>query len=277
MSTPTEEPGRDRRGTTTLLLALLVAALVVIGAVTALLIRHDSDDTAAPDTSTATTPSGSGQASGFAMPDIDKFGRRVDVPNNRYGQPLPQAGTPRRASDPDWLTAAPTLPEQGGWQRVFGTSVPFSTSDGPTAILDGVPVGYSHTPQGAALAAVYVTWQAYARPGDWTLRERMEVMTAADRTEFERLKAAGKVPDQAPAAVTQWLTAPDGFRIESWANDLCLLRLATKAEPASSGAPRWLASQVAMVWDGQGWRLRLAADGELPKTSLDSLEGWTTW
>ena len=42
------------------------------------------------------------------------------------------------------------------WQRVYGATIPFSTSDGPTAIsADGVPSGFSHTPQGVVLAA----WQ----------------------------------------------------------------------------------------------------------------------
>ncbi|MET9490029.1 hypothetical protein [Nocardia sp. NPDC006630] len=281
MSEQQPTPQAPQRSSATLILAVVVIALVVIGAVTVALTHRDNTHESALATSTpAAAPAPGEEQTGFAAPDVDAFGRRVDIPNNKYGQTLAQTSGPRQPGDPLWLTAAPTLPEQGGWQRVFAVSVPFSTSDGPTAINDGIPTGYSHTPQGAALAAVFTTWEAYARPGDWTLHERMEVMTDADHAEFNRLKAAGKVPDLAPASQTRWLVAPDAFHIESWssAGGLCVLRLATKADPATSGGgQRWLASQVVMAWDGSNWRLRLAADRELPKSFISSLAGWTTW
>ncbi|WP_327146832.1 hypothetical protein [Nocardia sp. NBC_01327] len=278
---PEPTPEGSRRSSMTLILALVAIALVVIGAVLVAVTRHSDAHESASATSVPGSAAPVGQEqTGFAAPDVDAFGRRVDIPNNRNGQTLVQTSGPRQAGDPLWLTAAPTLPEQGGWQRVFGVSVPFSTSDGPTAINDGIPSGYSHTPQGAALAAVFITWEAYARPGDWTLRERMEVMTDADHIAFDRLKAAGKVPELAPAGTTRWLVAPDAYQVESWsaAGDLCVLRLATKAEPATTGGgQRWRASQIVMTWDGQTWRLRLAADRQLPASYVNSLEGWTTW
>ncbi|WP_331723009.1 hypothetical protein [Nocardia sp. NBC_00511] len=286
MSAPeqgTAEAKGSRRSSTTLILALIAVGVIVLGAITVALLHHsdtsgDRTGAVTPTPGPAPATTGEGQT-GFAVPDVDAFGRRVDIPNNPAGQPLAQTSGPHAATDPAWLTAAPILPEQGGWQRVFGVSVPFSTSDGPTNMIDGVPVGYSHTPQGAALAAVFTTWEAYARPGDWTLRERMEVMTDADHAEFDRLQAAGKVPAQAPVAATRWLVAPDAFQIESFSatGDLCVLKIATKAPPASAGGPaQWQASQLTMVWDGQ-WRLRLAPGGHLPGSTIGSLDGWTRW
>ncbi|MBL1080077.1 hypothetical protein JK358_37340 [Nocardia sp. 2] len=274
MTTPEPDNGR---GSVSLIAAIALLVLILIGSLVAWLTTRDSGENTATAPSTSVTAPNTATPQGFAAPDVDAFGRRVDIPNNPAGQPLAQTRAPLTATDPGWLTAAPVLPETGGWQRVYGASVPFSTSDGPTAIVDGIPTGYSHTPQGAALAAVYVTWQSYARPGDWPLRERMQVMTEQDRDTFFRLDAAGKIPDFAAESATKWLVAPDAFRIDSWSatGDLCVLRLATKAS-AVNGAPRWLASQVVMVWDGQ-WRLQLAADQELPKSEIDSLSGWSTW
>ena len=39
------------------------------------------------------------------------------------------------------------------WQQVDGVPMPFSTSDGPTAVDGELPTGFAQTPQGAALAA----------------------------------------------------------------------------------------------------------------------------
>ncbi|MGW4247670.1 hypothetical protein [Nocardia sp. NPDC004722] len=277
----TPESGKGGRSSITLMLALVAVATIILAAIAVAVLHHgDSDESsgAAPSSGPASTAAGQPKT-GFAVPDVDAFGRRVDIPNNPDGQPLPQTRGPHTSDDPAFLTAAPLLPEQGGWQRVYAVSVPFSTSDGPTALVDGLPVGYSHTPQGAALAGVYALWESYAQPGNWPVRERMEVMTDADHEKFDNLVAAGKVPALAPATDTRWLVAPDAFHIESWSatGDLCILRLATKAPAANAGGPtRWRASQITMVWDGQ-WRLRLAPGGDLPASYIGSLDGWTKW
>ncbi|MEV6071819.1 hypothetical protein AB0L82_35220 [Nocardia sp. NPDC052001] len=279
MSTPAPQKNSGR-SSLTLIVSASVLALILVGTLTIWLTHRDSDTASTPNPSPGTSAPAAGEPAptGFAAPDADPFGRRVDIPNNRYGQPLTQTRGPLAVGDSNWLTAAPLLPAQGGWQRVFGVSVPFSASDGPTALVDNIPVGYSHTPQGAALAAMYATWQSYARPGDWPLRERMQVMTEADRTRFDQLKAEGKIPDLAPATATKWLLAPDAFRIESWSptGDLCVLQIATKKETDTKGAPQWLAGRLVMVWDGT-WRLHLPEDGSIPKTAINSLSGWTTW
>ena len=278
---PTEDDGRRSVGL--IAAAVFVGLLLLVGGIV-IVTRDDDQDTPAttaqPTTTSAPNP-GSSTATGFGIPEVDVFGRRIDVPNNVYGQPLNQAVPQRKPSDPDWLTAAPAgtrgADAKGGWQRVFGAVVPFSTSDGPTHVMGGVPAGYSHTPQGAALAAAFVAFETLARPSDRVLRERMVVMSVADLAEFDRLKAAGKIPDRQPESVTKWMLASDAFRINSWSDDLCVLQIAGRAEPDKSGNSRWLTNQIAMVWDGSAWKMRLPADNRLPQEYVYSLAGWTQW
>ncbi|MGW4354636.1 hypothetical protein ACWELJ_21405 [Nocardia sp. NPDC004582] len=269
---------RDSRSWVLIASVVFVVLLVVVGTVV-LLTRGGSDSDSATTTSPSATPTGIATgATGFGTPEVDSFGRRVDMPNNPNGQPLDQLPAARKPSDPDWLTTAPAgTRDKGGWQRVYGVVVPFSTSDGPTRISDGVPGGYSHTPQGAALAASFVMWESLARPADRRLHEQMVVMTPAELAEFDRLKAAGKVPDRLADAATRYMLAPDAFRIVSWADDLCVLTLATKAEPDKNRTPRWTSSQLAMVWDGAAWKLRLPVDRKVPQETIYSLGGWTQW
>lgn len=259
--------------------AFVVLVLVIGGIVLVTGGSDDEPDATAPRPSApAAPPSASSSATGFATPTVDQFGRRVDIPNNPAGQPLEQSVPSRTPTDPQWLTAAPAgTRDKGGWQRVSGASVPFSTSDGPTRIEDGVPTGYAHTPQGAALAAAYVMWETSARPADRVLRERMVVMSPDELDQFDRLNADGRLPDRPPEQVTRHMVAPDAFRIVSWDEDLCVLNLATRAEPDANGVERWVSNQLAMIWDGTGWRLRLSEDQQLRQETVQTLVGWSRW
>lgn len=274
-------PENEGGGHGSLILALVVTGLVVVGGVTAWVAGRGGEDATGGSGTSATSappPSAAGTASGFAAPETDAFNRRIDIPNNQWGQPLPQTSPQRSARDGEWLTAAPAgTRDKGGWQKVAGAVVPFSTSDGPTGIRDGLPTGWAHTPQGCALAAAYIVYEVNARPGDRVIRERALVTSAADLAKFDADRAAGKIPDRAPAIATKWMLASDAFKIGSWQEDLCVVKLATKSEADKVGAPRWLGTAATMVWDGSAWRLRPPADGAPPQESLPTLAGWTTW
>ncbi|MEV0766520.1 hypothetical protein [Nocardia sp. NPDC050435] len=281
-ATDSGSPGGGR-GHTTLILALVVVGLVVVGGVAAFLSREDDQPAGsgpAPSSPTAApAPSTGAAAPGFSLPMTDDFGRRIDIPNSEYGQTLAQTAPQRTPADPEWLTAAPAgTRDKGGWQRVTGAVVPFSTSDGPTGIRDGMPTGWAHTPQGCALAAAYLSWEVNARMGDRVIRERGVISTPADLAKFDADRAAGKIPDRAPAVLLRWLLASDAFKIVSWAPDLCVLKLATRNEPdKATQAARWLGTTVSMVWTEGTWKLRPPAGGNPPQEALASLSGWTTW
>lgn len=279
--TSNQKPADDdgRRSVGLIAASVFVGLLILVGGFVIATRDDDQDNPAATQPTPSSTPDpGASTATGFGPPEVDVFGRRIDIPNNPYGQPLEQTAAQRTPDDPHWLTGAPAgTRERGGWQRVSGAVVPFSTSDGPTRIENGVPTGYAHTPQGAALAASYAAFETVARPSDRVLRERMVVMSPADFAEFDRLKAAGKLPDRQPESVMKWMLASDAFRINSWSDDLCVLQIAGRAEPDKNGTPRWLSNQIAMIWDGSTWKMRLPADNRLPQETIYSLSGWTQW
>lgn len=286
MSAPeqgTAEAKGSRRSSTTLILALIAVGVIVLGAITVALLHHsdtsgDRTGAVTPTPGPAPATTGEGQT-GFAVPDVDAFGRRVDIPNNPM---RPTARPDQRPTRGHRSGMADRRPDPARARRLA------ARVRGVGAVLH-LRRAHEHDRRGAGRllphparcrsGSGFTTWEAYARPGDWTLRERMEVMTDADHAEFDRLQAAGKVPAQAPVAATRWLVAPDAFQIESFSatGDLCVLKIATKAPPASAGGPaQWQASQLTMVWDGQ-WRLRLAPGGHLPGSTIGSLDGWTRW
>ncbi|WP_405493424.1 hypothetical protein [Nocardia sp. NBC_00511] len=269
-----ESPERDRVSFGVIASAALVAVIVIAG----LVVYFGRSDTPSASSAGTTSVSADSDATGFAAPDVDLFGRRVDVPNNPAGQPLPQdTSKQRKATDQDWLTAAPlgtTAPH--GWQRVYGASVPFSTSDGPTRLEDGLAVGYSHTPQGAALAAAQITYRLNARPADRELYVRQVRVAAQQAAAYDQALADQKLPKQQPEKVTRYLVAPDGFQIENYADDMAIVRLAARG-PASDGRQLWAAVRLIMVWDSGDWRLKPSTSNTAQTEYVDSLAGWTRW
>ncbi|GAB0102889.1 hypothetical protein JMUB6875_18600 [Nocardia sp. JMUB6875] len=256
--------------------AALVAVIVVAGLV--VYFSHGSSKPSTKNEGTDPVTTSDTGVTGFASPEVDLFGRRVDIPNNSAGQPLPQdPSKQRRASDTDWLTAAPQgTTDPHGWQRVHGASVPFSTSDGPTRLENGVAVGYSHTPQGAALAAAQITYRLNARPADRELYVR-EVRVGADQlAAYDQALADQRLPKQQPEKVTRYLVAPDAFQIENYADDMAIVRLAVRG-PVLDNKQWWAAVRLIMVWDAGDWRLKPATSKTSQTENVDSLAGWTRW
>ncbi|MBF6332076.1 hypothetical protein [Nocardia transvalensis] len=256
--------------------AAIIALIVIVG-----VFMYLGRDTSSPheqQPESAPSPAAGTGGTGFAAPEVDLFGRRVDIPNNPAGQPLPQdPSQQRQPSDPDWLTGAPAgTTEPRGWQRVFGASVPFSTSDGPTAIEDGLAVGFSHTPQGAALAAAQITYRLNARPADRDLYVRQVRASAQQLAAYDKALSNGKLPEQQPERITRYLVAPDAFQIENYADDMAIVRLAARG-PVNEGKQTWAAVRLVMVWDNGDWRLKPTDAATSQAQFVDSLGGWTKW
>jgi hypothetical protein len=226
------------------------------------------------------TPAGDvvSNATGFAAAQVDVLGRRVDIPNNPAGQALPQdPSLQHRPTDRDWLTAAPAATTKSdGWQRVFGVSVPFSTSDGPARVEGGLALNFAHTPQGAALAAAQIAYRLNARPADKALVQQ-QVRTAPDQLEaYDQAVDNGKLPRQEPEQVTKYLVASDAFQVENYAEDMAIVRLAMRGEIVG-GQQTWAAVRLIVVWDAGDWRLKSSTSNAAQTEYIDSLVGWTQW
>ncbi|WP_067545553.1 hypothetical protein [Nocardia crassostreae] len=270
-----ESPERDRVSFGVIASAAVVALIVIAGVV--VYITRDEAPASATTEGTPSTSVSTGQT-GFAAPEIDLFGRRVDIPNNPAGQPLPQdPGKQRKPADTDWLTGVPAgLTEPHGWQRVYGASVPFSTSDGPARLENGLAVGYSHTPQGAALAAAQITYRLNARPADRELYVRQVRVSAQQVADYDQALADERLPKQQPEKVTRYLVAPDAFQVENYADDMAIVRLAVRG-PVRDGRVQWAAVRLIMVWDAGDWRLKPSTSKSSQTELVDSLAGWTKW
>ncbi|MGW8813098.1 hypothetical protein [Gordonia terrae] len=272
---------------TTLVLSLLVLT-IVIGMAVLVAVRGDDDEPSAPPQVTATdtptsvtpqTPVTRLPDDAFGVPTTDTRGRRVETPTNPLGQVLPQTTDPSdNADDPEAV-----LPPPRGlmWQRVYGATIPFSTSDGPTAISsDGVPTGFAHTPQGAALAAWQIGQRATWAPDDQNvaLLDRAAVVSAAAEPEADTLRTNGaQIYAGNPGLPAQMRDVPVAVRITTYSSDFAHVEFAQPLTRDDGFTA--ISVGVDMVWrDGQ-WKWVVPEPGNEPSRLLASTtgDGWTPW
>lgn len=257
-------------------LAVAVAAVVTVVAI------GDDDapyDQASPTPTASENPPGPTFGPSFVGSGKDSFGHRFDIPKDTAGQALSQSSVPRTMTDPEWQTGAPGGTNQpGGWQQVYGGPIiPFSTTDGPARIDNGVPSGFTKTPQGAALAAEHIYWRTVARPTDHPLWQQLVILTPEELADRERKIAEGKVPDVLPESVKPLLYASDAFRIESYGDDFAVVRIARKTREFLHGGRSWVAMRLNVVWRDGGWRLKSSAGDAQRLETIGSIDGWTQW
>jgi hypothetical protein len=162
------------------------------------------------------------------------------------------AGCGSDDSGKDSAAAAPDVnraPASVTWQTYQGMKLPIGAEDGPKDTSSAAAHGYSHTPQGAALAAI-------------NHRIRMSVATDNDWSRVAAITlAAGPGKDawvlaRAQVSITSGVdgTAPkvSGYRVTSYAPDRAEVAVYTTF-PDNSVAET--ASTV--VWFAEDWRLQL--------------------
>lgn len=169
---PPPEPEGKKIGTIGLIGVGLVVVIILAGlAVSLVVLQRDQDtplvNTDAGGSNAPVTPDP--QAGLFEPdPEFDTLGRVTYVPKDPNGVVLEQITPPAgRAAD--------AAPAGVMLQRIHGNMVlPFSTSDGPTAVdSSGVATGFAHTPQGAALAGAH--YMAYLAAGN----DRLDMIAAS--------------------------------------------------------------------------------------------------
>jgi hypothetical protein len=285
--TPQEQPqppGPEGKkiGTVGLMGVGLVAVIIIVGIVVSLVVlQKDQDAPLVPvDGAASAVPSTPDPQSGLFEPDpqFDALGRVAYVPKDPNGVILEQTPPPAgRAAD--------TAPLGVMLQRIHGNMVlPFSTSDGPTAIDSwGVATGFAHTPQGAALAAAH--YMAYVNAGN----DRVDMLAVSrqvddpdayldERKRINVQRREGWVVDGSPAA------AVPSVRVE-YSETLTRVWFGYSAN-LNSGQTQYRRLYVDLIWrtDGRGWVLQARQDTDqqgptigFQINSTPFEPGWQTW
>jgi len=263
---------RWMRSRTTLVLAAVFLALVVAAAIGVAISHHGSSTAGAASTQASSTTAPPGQVAqtdqGFAAPSADLLGRLVAEPNNPFGQPLGQQAIIRGEYTCPNPPNCPVVDPPAGvmWQEVRPFVLPFSTSDGPAALNGTLAVGYTRTPQGAALAGEQIAWRATSSKAQWSAVAAQQMAGTPDEIAATQLKS-----DWDYTASPSALLRASAFRLTSWDGADAVVQYAV---PDANST--WFSEQLELVWQDGDWRLRAAPDAGV-KTPVVSLVGWTQW
>lgn len=169
--------------------------------------------------------------------------------------------TPAAAEKPS-ITEAPNIAH---WSSMNGVLVPIGETDGPTSALWEPLTGFSHTPQGAALAAIGQSVQL-STASDKSWSKILSVVAApgeardAYAVQRAQISSTGTVdPDVVPTIL--------GYTFEQYSPDEAAVDVVQRFPDDSLAATR-----TDVVWTGADWKLDLpTAETAVGATALTEL------
>lgn len=140
-------------------------------------------------------------------------------------------------------------PAQLRWESWQGIALPYSSIDGPKDVA-AAATGYSHTPQGAALAAIQHSIRtSLASDGSWATVVAKSLVTGPGKDAFVLARAQVSIPGPVDS---QALPTILGYRITEWNPEHAALVIYTRYPDSSEAA---LSHQVR--WIAGDWKLEL--------------------
>ncbi len=174
----------------------------------------------------------------------------------------------RAPSDPQYLTAAPAGVT---FQVVHGLQLPFSPVDGPLRVDGPVAAGYSHTPQGAALAAVQLVARLLYAPGYEQVIKRQSVIAAPVQSQFVAYRNSRPQASDADLAAT--VARAVAFKVDSFRPDQATIDVAFPNVNGAAGT--YVTGPYTVDWSGGDWKVTDSSTS--PSMTVTSLPGYTTW
>lgn len=171
-------------------------------------------------------------------------------------------------NDPQYLTAAPA---GVNFQVVHGLQLPFSPVDGPRRVDGPVAAGYSHTPQGAALAAVQLVARLLYAPDYQQVVQQQSVIPSPVQSQLVAYRNSRTQASDSDLAATVARTV--AFKVDSFTPDQATIDVAF---PNVNGAPgTYVTGPYTVDWSGGDWKITDSSNSQ--SSTVNSLPGYTTW
>ncbi|MEV6071820.1 hypothetical protein AB0L82_35225 [Nocardia sp. NPDC052001] len=139
-------------------------------------------------------------------------------------------------------------PAQLRWESWQGIALPYSSIDGPKSVT-GAATGFSHTPQGAALAGIQNSIRvSLASDGSWAATAAQALAAGPGKDAYVLARAQVSTGPVNTTALPTIL----GYRIDHWSPEHTTLTVYTRYSDASHAA-----SHQQVDWLAGDWKLRL--------------------
>jgi hypothetical protein len=168
---------------------------------------------------------------------------------------------------PDRITV-PRLSTRPGWRVVGGFRVPVSAVDGPRRCSPSTADGFSHSLNGAALAAVNIVVRSSASAGAsiygptitrQLVGSNVAVLKLQTDQAYEQLRESGEVEMGAPVPAT---AVAAGYQIAAYAPDLSTAQVAIFLRSAGPTAEHTVRFEIQLVWRDDDWRVVAPPNGD---------------
>lgn len=175
----------------------------------------------------------------------------------------PVSTSPSESATPD--QAMP--PHKLEWKLINGVRLPYSTVDGPTSEDSGVPRGFSHTPQGAVVAAWHISTRLLSSPDYEQIMAAQVRGSQADRTQIRGVVT--QIRNLSAEKFSAYFTPPVGYRVVMYNPAFAQVYFAI---PSPNGGYDFQARAV--LWNGSDWDYQAVSGlSHLPNST--SLDGFT--
>ncbi|MDN8578304.1 hypothetical protein [Corynebacterium bovis] len=285
-----DDGGRTGRGFGRIVAAGFVAVVIVAAVALFIAGRFGGDDSTDASGDGAAGGAGGAVSSGQVAERFEWADRKADVNGQMVYKPEPRRGqilsdrvrSYPSASGPE---ASSSKPQGVIFESITMDTIapiPFSTSDGPTGFDGDVPIGYSRSAAGAALAAgAYRAPNLFSDPSPEKARSVLAKTTTDQLSKFEAMQKEREqyIADEGESKLDGFLDghldAPDGYIINSYDGSYARVTIFDKAlNPMPSGKTIG-AAVVDLTWTDAGWKVK-GFDPE--PAELDAFpEGMLSW
>ncbi|MEL4163102.1 hypothetical protein [Corynebacterium bovis] len=256
---------------------VLIAVIAVVAVVVIVYIGARGGDSTTGSQGQDPAPSGSSESALQGAPsggDVtsDFWGRRVVIPANPDGDVIPQ--NPVDTADACNPVNYSRVPADLTAQRTHTMSTLWSSTDGPTGFTDGIPSGYSHTPQGAALAGWnYLSLFFVGGKVGYSAARNFFGFSDEERREMESIPGG---PDKDTTQDRTRMVAPAAVKYLSCHDDQVVVQYFLPIPDRSTGdssRPRYGLIQTPVKWFGDHWELSMKKDTNPGGNVVESIDG----
>jgi hypothetical protein len=175
------------------------------------------------------------------------------------------------AGSQDVLTVAPAGIT---WQLWQGIALPYSKTAGPGVVQGDVARCYAHSPLGALLAAVQISYRFVAsNSNDWQSIVYQQLMPGPGRNVvISTEKAAAKQPN--PPSSTGTYSQVAGFSFVTYTSEVAVIDLVARSD---NGVMQ--VGTFTVQWSSGDWKLAVQPDGSFtpPVQPVSSIVGYVEW
>lgn len=180
-----------------------------------------------------------------------------DDDRSTTGTPPPATLAPSDAAPPqDLPTAVPTTAPAGvRWELVGSLPVPVSTTAGPSRVNGTTASGFTHTPDGALIAAAQVLMRSSLGEEYWEPTIKGQFVPSEDRDRLLAQMSSVDTSDVDPGSLSQIA----GYQYQSYTPDTAVIGLVLRAP--SAGSPQYHILSLTLLWRDGDWRMQAPPGG----------------